>query len=449
MNLEIPAPSSETVETLLNSSPELLYEKIALWLMDANVRQIAEFFDQYQHVEPKNHDVMGLVLTRWTELDPKGALASTSDNWHDSILRSWAANDPDAAFAAIDRTSSSETSSFLFGIYPNHSDWLMRHLNEFPAEQRQSILLNMGLLSHSDQPEELFEFIESNGGGFPAVAFRDWVMKDPWTAFSRILADGKRKGARGGGVGEEDNFSIFVDTLASKDPELLQKFAEQAPSGEFKLKLEQARFDNLLKTDPAAAEREAMETTAPRIARQQLGAVGMSLLENEPERALAIVSRLLEVDPWALQQGKPLSAAWGKETDSSYRLMETLLYENPGETMAAFAQSGTLKLLNPNLPSVPQTWANSEPAAMGDWIDHQSDPAVIEPLSNVLSRSLLTAGDFEGAATRANYGQRSVLPIVLFEWSGQDMEAAMQWLDSSGMSASQIEWMKQNYIKKP
>jgi hypothetical protein len=245
--------------------------------------------------------------------------------------------------------------------------------------------------------------------------------------------------------------------MAESQPDALERLAAQTPSGELKRQMESAIFDNLLKTDPAAALEQANATKAPVIAAQRLAAVGLSQLEIDPEQAFEIAKKLF-ANPDALiirsvVQGPNGMFSMGTSSNPAVtEFVDALMAKDPAQVMAlqpppkvdpVFGDSDYMKL--------GQKWAHQDLAGYTDWVKQQTDPAIRDAAVMPVVNSLIEADQYADAVEWAMTSTvaKSNLLNLLYRWQRNAPDEARQWLESADLPADEKTRLNQSMKNNP
>jgi hypothetical protein len=207
--------------------------------------------------------------------------------------------------------------------------------------------------------------------------------------------------------------------------------------------MEAAIFDNLLKTDPAAALEQANATKAPLIAAQRLAAVGLSQLETDPEQAFEIAKKLFATNPAALKIRSVVQGPSGMQSMSTSSnpavtaFVDALMAKDPAQVMALQPPpKGNPQYWDSDYMELGQRWAQQDLEGYTDWVKQQTDPATRDAAVLPVVNSLIESDQFADAAEWAMTSTvaKGNLFNLLYQWKRNAPDEARQWLESADLS---------------
>lgn len=435
---QIPAArSTDTAESILTADPAKEYARIARWLATAGEQEIAGYWEAYKG-GARTVPVTDLVFINWTRRNPQAAVAAVRGTADDRYAWwAWSANDPAAALAAVALAGPAQMEQVACGIGDFNPDWLRKHIDRIPGEFRDDALNRMRNWPDSRNPLESLKILKENGVDSDDRPFKSLVRKDPWAAFDWL----KENPAPYDPYNKDRRIDVLVATLAAENPEDLEKLAAQAPAGETQRKMEQALFDHLLETDPAAALEQARATEAPLIAAQRLGQIGLGLVATDPGKAFEIAAEILAANPGKIdpvnrteyENGSMWSMQGGKATD----LMNALFAKDREKTVATIAaQPGAQNGFPETLATFTRKWAEEDLAGFVGWTNQQSG-ALQQEAARQIGYKLAGQGNYLEAidwAKIATPDSRQAYTSVLYQWKRSDPQAAAAWLENSDLT---------------
>lgn len=454
--LEIPHPrSTDTLETLLALDDGTLYGRPAAWLMDADERDIAAYWDGYRG-KKRNNDIARLVFIQWTRLSPRNAIAAVAGSKDEHFAwRAWASHDPQGSLAAAIAAGPERVKNVASGIGESHPEWLRAHLDQIPEAARRDALSGLSKWSDDENPLKTLRFLKANGIGFDQGALKALVRKDPWAAFDWIKENPglqSRYGSDNGPMG------ILLATMSTEQPDDLMRLAAQTPPGELKRKMEAALFDNLLATDPAAALAQAKATDAPLIAAERLAQIGLGLVKSDPEQAFEIANSIFAASPGKLRFMTEIEYPnGGSSSGGSYsgadELMSALLTKDPARIVEMAVSQGT------GTPATSQTfntltnqWATQDLAGYTNWVNGQIDPVIRDPAAGIVVNQLTRLGQFSEAAewamSRENPGNGPLYGL-LRQWKQSNPKEASDWLEAANLPAMNKAELRDHIKRNP
>ena len=147
-------------------------------------------------------------------------------------------------------------------------------------------------------------------------------------------------------AGRGSRTGVIVKTLAKYHPEVLAQVAEGEPAGARKRSMEQALFENLMKSDFEAAVEQAEATAAPRVAAGRLARVGVELAHTDPERAYEMLEQLVKLYPKSSRMATTVeypngSTSFGSGDGMTKELIGILVAKDPVRLMELDAPAWT------------------------------------------------------------------------------------------------------------
>jgi hypothetical protein len=452
------AHSTETLASLLAVTDGTLYGRLALWLLDAGEADLAAYWKSYSHLDPRDPAIVRLVFIQWTRLNPRAAITAVAGTADEATAWwAWACHDPAVALAGAIADNPARVADVAKGIGEFHPAWLRTHFDEIPAAERNMAMGAMKQWGDDTSPLETLEFFRQHGSPFSPDALAALIRRDPWAAYDWV----RENVVTGRFSGTDKMVELLVKTLAEEHPDELRRLAKQAPSGGLKLQLETAAFDLLLKSDPAAALAEAKANQVPRVAAQRLAAVGNSLVKTDPEQAFTIARELFAANPNALAQrdrtfyGKGLSESSGYSIPGLSELLNGLVDWDPARAMALhtlFEKKPGSLVDNSGFEMLAKKWADRDLPAFGDWLNEQSDPAVLDCGGSVVIDQLLFKKQFAPAvewAAGMQDARVTHLYRVISGWQSTDPAAAGKWLDDADLTEADKTHLRKAIRNKP
>lgn len=442
--------SSDTVETLTALTPQTLYSRLALWLVDASEQDISAFWEVSKKGEP-GEKITELIFLHWARHNPQAAIAaapSPSVGW-----RAWACHDPQTALATA---RGEQVEEALHGIAEFHPQWLRQHFEELPQEVKKQALEAMVRWPDHAHPKEHLQFLTEHARSPDTEVFQALAQLDPWAAMEWTKHPSMDQGFFSQ---KTEAVETVVHTLARDRPEDLKRMLEQAPSDLVKLKMEAALFSNLIKSDRAAALELAKSTPAPRVAAERYAALGQSIVRSDAEQAFQMARDLFTRCPDALNRNIWLEFPAGGERElftripgiddfatslmdvDPARFLDMVLHFNPGS-----ANRSVLSHLTSN-------WADRDLAGFTHWLNQQTDESIRKQGAGEISSNLLENGFYEEAAEWGSSrftteelndasGGTGDLSDVFEEWMGIDPEGPARWLESANLPADRQEALR-------
>jgi hypothetical protein len=431
--------SSDTLDGLLAlEDPGELYDRLALWQLDAKESELAAFWSGYRTREKRDTEVLDLLFSQWTRKNPRAAIEAAKGSGHEGIpWWAWAIHDPDAALAAA-RGDSTEMGGFVMrAVGQFHPDRAQRLLEENPGfSQWNSIEGIVNGLTRND-PEAALEFQRTHDR-MDTKAIEKWTRDDPQAALEWL-----NKQAGGNDHYSSYSAQAFIRTLERETPERLAELAATAPSGELKWKLESAAFRHLATEDPAAALTQARAAESPRLAAERFAVIGRGLVESDPQGALDVFQELFKACPDATNRSittrypNGASSSGGGMVEGVREFITDMASNDPQALMAAATPRE-----DPNRSltgTIARAWASQDLEGFGKWVDGQQTGPAYDQGAVIMSEHLSEQEEFGEAldwATRVTDPNYGISPAtqVFQNWLRKDREAAIDWFERTEVS---------------
>jgi hypothetical protein len=436
--------STNTVETLLAlKTPG--YGRIAAWLVEAPEKDLAAYWQGFKEPPPPDPRVTGWIFIVWSRLDPQRALAAVRGSEYETFAwQGWAEHDPQAALKAALATDAEEpVAAVATGIGRYHPEWLRAHDAEIPEAALAEATTALGCAGNNSDPLATLEFFKKLGRSFDPKTMQALVSKDPLAAYHWF----KDNGISGWPEGDKrvDAMAQAFGSMASSQPEELQRLAGQTPAGADRRKMETALFKELAESDPAAALAQAQATKGPRIAAERLAVVGNQLAKSDPDAALIIVGQLFSALPDAFDSKTEVWYPDGGGMDHQnpvpgvQELVQQLGETHPAELleMPWIREDSNFRARE----AVESRWASTDLQNYTDWANGRSNPidreraiaVVVENYTSDLRFS--DVADWLGTADPGN--QERILKVLLKWDESQPGGSVARWLDSSKIPEGQ------------
>lgn len=449
-NPPVHSPSKDNLETLAALKDDELYSRLAAWMSDASEQDIAAYWTGYLQKPNRSNDITDLVFINWTRLNPQGAIAATAGTPNDHYAWwAWAAHDPKAALAAAIAANPDRVNNVAWGIGEFHPDWLRKHFNELPESARGNAFSGLSKWGGAEDPLEMLKFRLENKLGFDNATFTALVRKDPWSALDWVKENPKVSAG-----GDGDAMKLFVKQMAAEHPEDLARLVTQTPSGDAKRKMESALFDNLLKTDPEAALKQAKGTDVPRIAAERLAVVSLTMVKSDPDQAFGLAKDIFTACPDAMSYMTSVrypggGSGSGGSIPGVSELVTSLLAKDPNRLMdlAAGIRKGDEGPTSNAFSSISDQWIEQDLVGYTNWVNRQTDPAVRDSGAAVVVNQLRNDGHFPDAADWAlsmKSDSRNHLRNTLSNWGRKAPDEALAWLDAADLPADEKADLQKN-----
>jgi len=423
------ARSTDTLETLAALDDGELYSRLALWLVDADEKEIGTYWEIYRKGK-RCPETSTLIFLSWTRLNPQAAFAAAGSEDAESVWRAWACNDPAKALVAARAAGGKPVENVISGLAQFHPAWLREHFDRIPQEMRQAAISALRKSGDSENPLEMLRFCDAHGMNFDPATFSNLVSKDPWAA----LEWGKK---------DRQAMEILVSQMTEDSPEGLARLAAQSPPGEMRRTLETGLFANLIKTDPEAAFAEAKSIEVPRIAAERCAAVGLALVKSDPAKAFEMAERLYAVCPDAIMKKQPLELPGSSGSSLTgvrgvNEFMKSLMLQDPAKVMnlvTASSQVGSDDAYS--FDELSDFWLQRDVQAYAGWVKDQGDPATRRGGIRKVIDQLQKDGQYRDAADWAlalpDINRLNDIQFMFNNWGQKNGDEARAWLKSADL----------------
>ena len=432
--------SNETAESLALIPDEQLYASLALWLADATEPEIAAFWQTYSQKKGRSNDITDLIFLNWTRLDPQAAITGSSGDQH--AWWAWACHDPDAALAEAQASAPDHINHVAWGIGEFHPEWLRAHYNELSQGAKDNALRGMAKWDDGQDPLASIRFHQEIGRPISTSTFKALVRQDPWAALD-LVKENKANG-KTLGYNIDDPMNVIVETMAETRPDDLERLAAQTPSGQLKLQMEAALFNNLLEADPEAAREKAKSSTVPRTAAERYAAIGNTLVKTDPEQAFKLAKDLFAVCPDALSMMQMVEYPGGASGSGGAvpgvdEFFKALVTSDPGRALEMTLPLKPNPHGNSAFETVSAQWIERDLPAYADWVNQQTDDKFRARGANLIIDVLRNQRNFVEAAEWAMVSNKETnkwqLRNLFLDWNRNDPEGATDWLENVNLPA--------------
>ncbi|MDB6076832.1 MAG: hypothetical protein JWO82_579 [Akkermansiaceae bacterium] len=431
------------MEDLLDPSIPDIYERIALWTVDASEADLAAFFSAYNKANKDPSGEKDLIFINWTRTNPAAALAAVAGtNMEITSWWAWGVNDPEASLAAAIKAGPKFVSMVAWGIGQSNPQWVRDHLEEFPEIARGNAVSGISQWQDGQDPQGALDFAIKNGQMIDERTLRIFLNKDPWAAYEWMQKNGARASRYYGN--QDGSMDLLLKNMATSQPEVLQRIADQTPPGDAKRKMNRLLFDQLVKTDPDAALAQANATKGPRIAAERLAAVSLSKIAADPEQGFATLNRILELCPGALTgqiTTRGPNSSIGSSSDPVQGvsdLLNVLVAKDPARLLEAQPPGGSDPSGGqPAFSIIADTWARSDLSGLAAWTNQQNDPKVHDAAAFNIISQYQNQEDYASAtqwAMSLETNRSNSLNNLVQNWASRDLPSCQQWLTTADVT---------------
>lgn len=437
--------TSENLETLVAQGSGVSYASLALWLLDADAGEIAEYWLRFESGQPMT-DKKRLLFFNWTRVDPQGALKATAGSKDaDIIWWAWAASDPASALAAAG--TEEQMRKVAKGLGEFQPGWLMKHFDEISKEARDGALAGLTTWKETDDAGGMLDFLQANGRGFQSHIFTAFALKDPWAAFDWLEKNNMLEASR---YSDGQPLEVLIGQMKSAHPDDLERMAAMMPPGKMKRSMEDAAFKNLITTDPEKALKSAKETDAPLVAARRMAMIASLSIGSDPGKAFDIGAEILANLPGGLSPKTEIRVedrrnSWSGTQKETHEFFNQLLAKDP-ERVLDMAATAAGESPGATFNELSSSWAGDDPAAYAEWVNRQTQPQIRKPAIHTLSMKLMQKGSYQEAAdwAMASPEPDSSLNTLSWFWGRMDPEAAKAWFKDAEIP----EKDKQRYLQQ-
>lgn len=365
-------------------------------------------------------NVAGVLLERWTEYDPEGALRfvvnhpqMSQEYFQAHVLTSWARNDPEAALVRF-REINDRQIKFAVGARLLEDPTLDADFSTAveqilgPAASNIVSYLRIRRLPPEQAFEQALGFTSRERAATLMQAATRWSQSDPEAAVARIMALDNQQ--------ERDMLlRTVLSQLARSDPDrALELGALYAPNDRH---LERMILDGLASADPVRALSRIEQYTARTNDLNPLSNLLGAWVQIDPSAAVAYASTLPRDYEWTVYQvmatryaaAYPEKAVnWALSLPDELRAVKRITMTTVSQRNPGLAERMVDRVRDPNLRELMIQRVASRKAAQNlqtalDWVDRTTEPetrARYQALSAVASEA--AKADPEQAAAIIN-----------------------------------------------
>ena len=447
--------STDTVATLSKLPASELYDRLALWLLDASPSDMQEFWNEYSLREDHTNNLNDLVFINWTHIDPEAAIAAANGT---DFARypwwAWACNEPQKALTEVlarhgEPGNRDRIGEVMLGLGEFHPAWLREHIDELPEEwMRDHALMGYTKWPDSENPRESIEFLRKRGLKVDQESLTSFALESPLAAYELALELQDENGPNHGNKLTEQ----LIDSLARQDPALLDHLLDHAKSPQRKLEIQRKQFEGLLKIDPEAAH-DRVQNMPDSWARQDLLAImAKHYALTDPQKTLQYAAEIFHskrnpTSRSSLVFHRDGATGLGNFSKEIIQLRDDLLKSHPKEFIEALLPKGDGK--GGQYQSIASEWARIDLPALAEWTSGQEDPRVYRASAREVVYGLIGNKHFEEAMEWAESIDVANDPDGLhfpFEinqtfssWLESDKKGALDWKENAELSQEFME----------
>ncbi|MFT6864653.1 MAG: hypothetical protein ACJAVK_003221, partial [Akkermansiaceae bacterium] len=440
--------SSDTIASLAEVPAAHLYDRLALWLLDASASEMQEFWTSYTAREDRTNDLNDLVFINWTRVDPEAAIAAAEGTEFSKYpWWAWACHEPEKALSEVlaryqGQENMEHIGEVAWGLGEFHPAWLRDNLDDLPEKwMRDRALSGYVKFADTENPRESIEFLKSHRWNIDQKTIAAFGRDDPLAAYQLALEL----------KGNDDNYRYhnlpdqLVDSLAAEDPILLNRLLAHVKSPQGKMKIQLKQFEGLLKRDPAAAEEKAKELPKGWAKEDQLAALARHHFKDNPEKAVEIAAFILQENggldsryTWIYREGGSSGSGIGNDpipsllnqltTSHGEALIEKVLTEEGGYATVANA------------------WAQQDLSGFAAWTNKQDNPDIYRNSALIVVSQLTEKRHYSEAMDWAQSLQTEETTSVPYQtrntyrrWFQANPDEARTWKENASFDEAQVE----------
>lgn len=371
-------------------------EELLAYIESLSPEQIPDAVDQLnKKAGHREYLALSLLVSRWVEVDPQGALASlakTQDRQMrgaliGSIYKALAAQDPAGAMGQCQLlTKDWERNIAIRSV-------IMQVSQKDPA---QALAMSQQVKSAPFFNDSYFIFLQ-------------WGQKDANQATQAALQlSGRQK---------DSAISAIANTLSQNDPMSALEWLKQLPEGQIQNSARQSVVGRLANVDPQAAVNYVKGLPQNTERNNLIQNVASQMVETDPQAALALVE---EIPP----------------SPASHNVMENLLFrwaqtdpKSASDYVSAMPADANGR--DNMIRNVANMWAQSDPQGAITWITQLPDG---ESKTSAFSSAISQWATMDPARASAYVqtmpegpARLTAMQSVAKGWGESDPEAALQW----------------------
>ena len=408
-----------SIDALLATRGFDRYEKLARFLATADAEDCKTIYTKWSYPKSMSHHCMDMILLRWAEVDPDGAMKKNRS----AALWAWAKSDPNAALAR--GLANNNATSVIRAIGQDDPERGLELLRQNPAfatsTSWEGIVTGLGRTDCRAAIElALHTGVDLDG------TVSQWVERDSHGALAYALAlDDPRQRRR--------VLTEFFAKLEEKDPERVASLIAELPVGKMREDLRRSLLESFANSDLNRALGIAESIEGSRERSSALRHVAAQIAMSDPDAALEILAMSGSAEDTSIPDGL-VSALVSLRPQETLKLCRD---HEHGAEMWELAQSAA------------RGWVRDDPEEASVWIAEQPEGAVRDMMVRGLVDGITqysTDPDYSAAAIWAlTLDQRrhsSVLTNVFRQWIQADRPAALEGLQMDGIPAR----IRQRYI---
>ncbi len=441
--MEAPRKSTDTAMTLHALPAKDLYDRMALFLLEAEVEEFSAYYEEFQKRSDRTDHLNELLFIAWTRVDPEAAIAASrgTDDFNYAYW-AWAGHDPGAALAAA-KERGEGVGNAVRGIGEFHPKWLSEHWSLIPEDQRKDAIAGLVKWPNTQTPEISLRllcdsksdlFSQDNEQTLLALA-----RQDPAHAYE-VIKELTKSSHRFQGLAGLDK---FLASVSRHDPDLLEEIALTVKSPIDKNRVKLAQFQGLLRDDPASAKAMVDNTPASWLKEDLEVKYASHLLLADPDRGYNYSLNYLKNGIAEYQRHDEVKVEGRSQYSyhaiaGSTQLISNLVDQNAqdllNELLPDTISENRYMMRQTAFDTASNYWVQQDVGAYADWLSEQKDNTPlyrtgVSKIVNILGQR----GEFEAGIEWA----QSVPDLenqlanktrqLYFQWFRRDPEGAVAW----------------------
>jgi len=450
--MQAPGQSSDTAMTLHALPAEGLYDRMALFLLEAEAGDFPVFYDEFQKRTDRTDHLNELLFIAWTRVDPEAAIA-TSRGTEDlnRAYWAWAGHDPSAALASATNRGEGIRDA-VRGIGEFHPEWLQANWDLIPENLQEVAIQGLVTWPNTQNPEISLRLLHgSKSDSFAKIGIlsqsNDQTLlalarQDPAHAYELVqeLTGGSHHFHKSH---KRTFLDHFLASVNRHEPALLGEIATFVKSPVDQNQIQLAQFQSLLRDDPASAKAMIENTPASWLKEDIEVIYANHLLAGDPDRgydhAVHLITNgiaefhrhtLVEAEGRSTMSYNPISGSGQLISNLLDHDAPTLLNELMPETVV---EEGWMRKKTA-FDTASRIWAQQDVVGYAEWLREQKDhPSVYRNGVSSIVNILENKGEFEAGIEWAQSAEdtsglsRNRLQGLYFKWLRRDREAAVAW----------------------
>lgn len=441
------ARSTDSMADLLALPENVLFSRLALWLIDAEEEEIASLWKELVKRGGIDFPINQLVFVVWTKLNPTAAIQAVAGTNHaEAAWWGWASHSPEAALAAaLEDDDSSNIMTVMEALGECHPAFVLANFDQWTGLDREYALWGLEALGEGGDPREILDFLLERGSEGSEAMLRRLVRDDPREALHWAReADDRISPGPFGGEGNNQVLAV-AEHLERLHPELLREMRDAQPEGVVRRAMDRFLFERLAREDIDSAIEMARKTKGPRIAIERWGKIGLALVDSEPQRAMEVWEEMMKDAPHVFTYGNEVhypggSSGRGYSSEDIPKLAERLLQVDPARLLATRPEGKSQ--WGDDWSELASAWAWTDVDGFKEYVTTNREDGRRSEYERILLGQLTGRGRMNEALEYAQGMEDrgvSALPGVIEQWKQFAWEDAKSWVEEAELTPEQRE----------